>query len=140
VLNFNNNNHVDPQTTRILPNATLTIPAPRGHYTGFFVHMHSSEGSSPIQVTVNYADGSSDIRTGVTVNDYASTAVGTNWFVLTPSLAKWGTANQVKETANHWLFSYDAKPNSAKDLVSVDIKAAATSKTLTFWGATGVVK
>jgi hypothetical protein len=137
VLNYKNSDHTSPQMARIPTNGSITIPVPMGRYKGFYTHLHSAEGQSPIEITMNYADGSKDVR-NTTVIDYGNRLNGNlDWSYVAVDLAKWNRNMTVQEAANHWLYTYNSKPNGTKDMVSVIIRSV-NGKTLVFWGATGV--
>ena len=139
VLNYNNDDHASPQVARIPTNKSLKIPLTPSRFQGFFLHLSSAEGPSPIKVILHYGDGSSEVRITY-VNDYGKklTEQNVDWSYVWEDVAKWGTTMAVREAGNHYLITYSTHPNPEKELTSVVITAEG-GKNLIFLGATGVV-
>jgi PKD repeat protein len=99
-----------------------------------------SSGVSPLTATLQYVDGTSDIR-NISVPDWynypgAPTETAT-FFNLALNLDKWDQNNNRTEQQNHYLYGFDLVPNQSKQLKSVKLTVI-SGGCFTFWGATGV--
>jgi len=139
ILNFSNADGTSPQVRRTTVNETFNFVVPEVHYTKMQIFAMSS-GMSPITVTLNYSDGSTDVKNLQVIDWYnypGAPAETTDRFNLDVNLDKWDQNNARSEQYNHYLYGFDLAPNSNKTLKSVTI-AVISGGCFTFWGATGV--
>jgi hypothetical protein len=114
---------------------SVTFSLPQGNYSKMCIALTSSEGSTSLDVVLNYADG--PVTNSFTCPDYAQ-ALTPNFFFVDSNLAKWTPQNTVNETAGHNINGLNLTANPAKILTSVKLIKRTTGSYLVFWGATGV--
>jgi hypothetical protein len=108
-----------------------------------FLIVTSSEGSSPITITLTYADGTESKN--YTCADYGQpwsvSATDPDWTLLINNLPKWDTppSDVMSETGNHSINALNIKPTMTRTLLSLNVSLTSSSSTLIFWGATGVL-
>ncbi|MDB4938068.1 MAG: uncharacterized protein JWP87_5040, partial [Labilithrix sp.] len=115
-------------------NETFTIPVPETTYTGFQVYMVSSEGPSSMQFTLNYSDGTTDVR-NVTFNDWFNDPAGAGTFYVIDGLDRVGAGNAYDPVHDPDLVGANLSPNAAKTLTSVVVKHLTSNGWFVFFGA-----
>ena len=113
---------------------TFTIPVPPTTYTQFQVFTVSSEGSSSMQFTLNYDDGTSDVK-NVTFADWFNNAAAGTFYVI-DGLDRVGAGNTYDAAHNPDLVGANLNPNVAKTLTSVVVKHLTSNGWFVFFGAT----
>jgi len=139
VLNFSNADGTSPQVRRTTVNETFSFAVPEVHYSKMQIFAMSS-GMSPITVTLNYSDASTDVRNLQVIDWYnypGAPAETADRFNLDLNLDKWDQNNNRSEQYNHYLYGFDLSPNVNKTLKSIKI-AVISGGCFTFWGATGL--
>jgi hypothetical protein len=139
VLNYNNADSTHNQTHYVQGVGEFTFTVPSGNYSKMFIFLTSSEGSSALQITLTYADATTEVKT-FTCPDYWNDIPTTdpNFCYLAHDLAKWGPQNNMTEANHHNIDALDVHPNAAKVLASVRVQKTAAAGYLVFWGATGI--
>jgi hypothetical protein len=112
----------------------VTFPIVPARFTTVQLYLTSTEGSSPVQVTLAYDDGSMS-STIFTVPDWFSPWTATApVFVVQDGLSRFSTSG-VDYSDSAALFGATVSPNPAKTLTSVTVSATSGGR-LALYGAT----
>jgi hypothetical protein len=139
VLHFANTN-TGPQVRRSLAEDSFTVVVPTANYERLDLHFMSANGSSKLKLTLNYADGSPDSKTVEIPDWFYPVELGDPLrYNLASDLGKWDKKNSMSEPDHHYLHGIALRPDPRRRLTGVSVEKPADG-TLTFWGATGVVR
>lgn len=126
--------------TSTASDASLSFAVPAGQYTELAVLATTGSGSTTLDATLNYEDGSSDVRTGLVVPDWFNEITeDTDRFYLIDGLDRLNKSNGAYENnSDPAIFGLNLHPDPTKVLTSVDLaKTAGGGSRLNFYGATG---
>lgn len=136
LLHYSNSDSTDPQTHYLSGIDSVTVSVTQGNYSTIYVALTSSEGSSAINVVLNYSDG--PVTSSITLPDYAQ-GLTTGFFYVDSNLSKWTSSNTVQEAAGHNIDGYGVPVNSAKTLTSVKLVKTTQGSYMVLWGVTAVL-
>ena len=117
------------------------IPVPANHYIQMQLFFISAQGPTPIEIKLEYADGSSDERQTVVPDFYwllKDTDKG--WFVLAADFGKVNLNGLMTESVHHFIHGFNLDPDSSKVLQSVQVTKRDSGSVLNLFGATGRLK
>jgi hypothetical protein len=130
-----------PQARSVSGVASFAFDVPPATYETLLLFLTSSYGDSKLEVTFQYADGTST-KTAFTMPDWGTGAAlpapPPTFFNLVGGLHKWTKAGASVDTPTHALAGVALSPAAGKTMVHLAIAKLSTAERLTFWGATGV--
>lgn len=131
-----------PQVCRISAHEeTIACPVPPNHYKQMQAFFISANGSTPITVTLHYADGSaSQLTTRVPDFFFLPDKTDTRWFVLVDGFGKVDAKGHKTETDHHYIHGYDLNPDAGKILQQVDIHKDPSGSVLNLFALTGTLQ
>jgi hypothetical protein len=137
VLHLGWDNANDGPNSRIMKpgDASFTIPVPADTYTQFQVYAISSEGTSSMQFTLNYSDGTTDTRTVSFADWFNNAATGT--FYVIDGLDRITSTMTYEASHNPAMVGANLTPNAAKTLTSVAVNHQTSNGWFVFYGAAG---
>ncbi len=117
-----------------------SIPVPAHQYRQVQAFFISANGPTPISVTLQYADGSSQ-KQMAQVPDFFFLPVPTDkaWFVLVNDFGKVDKNGKMTETDHHYIHGFDLNPDSGKVLQKVEITKENSGSVLNLFGLTGTL-
>lgn len=127
----------DNQTRNIAGADSFSFEVPHEKYSGFYLGLTSSEGSSQLHITLTYADGF-EIK-DFTVPDYYNDIPegDANLSYAVHDLAKWGPGNKMTESDHHNIDVLNIHPDPKRVLKKVTVSKDKAGY-MVFWAATGV--
>ena len=131
-----------PQVCRISAHEeTIACPVPPNHYQQMQAFFISANGSTPIVVTLHFADGSASQRT-THVPDFFFLPDKTDkeWFVLVDGFGKVDAKGHKTETDHHYIHGFDLNPDAGKILQSIEIHKEPSGSVLNLFALTGTVQ
>jgi hypothetical protein len=125
--------HQSPDKTETYP-----VPVPPDHYIQMQLFLISAAGPTPISVELQYADGSSDLRTTRVPDFYfLPTATDQDWFVLAEDFGKVNLKGKMTESVHHYIHGFSLNPDPAKMLKQIEISKEDSGSVLNLFGVTG---
>ena len=117
------------------------IPVPAGNYARLFLMMSSGQGPSDIDVTLTYADGTSDTKTLTCPDWWPGLKPGDTYRCeVVSNMSKWTPHGIIgSELKGHNIYGINVQPSPDKSLVKISIKKHPRG-ILCFWGATGELR
>jgi hypothetical protein len=131
-----------PQVCRISAHEeTSACPVPPNHYKQMQAFFISAQGSTPIVVTLRYADGSAEQR-ATRVPDFFFLPKETDkgWFVLVDGFGKVDAKGHKTETDHHYVHGFDLNPDAGKILQQIEIHKEPSNSVLNLFALTGTVQ
>lgn len=120
---------------------TYSFRVPKKHYAQMQLFFISADGSTPISVTLEYADGSAEQRSTVVPDFYwLLKPTDTNWFVLADDFGKVNRQGKMTESVHHFIHGFSLNPDPAKVLRQVEVAKLDSKSALNLFGATGTLK
>jgi hypothetical protein len=117
---------------------TYTVPVPPDHYIQMQLFFISAAGPTPISVTLQYADGSSDQRvTQVPDFFFLPKAADIGWFVLAGDFGKVNRKGLMTESVHHYIHGFELNPDSTRVLRQIEVSKKDSGSVLSLFGATG---
>lgn len=118
--------------------STFTFNVPSNNYSQFAIFGSSGNGSSTLQITLNYTTGSPTVLTGVTFPDWfsgnpgnsAASAAGT-YFALTPAMSRdhvTGGYQAPDSPAGAFIYGINLGPDPTRTLTSVTVLTTALAE------------
>jgi hypothetical protein len=125
--------HQSPDKTEI-----YSVPVPPNRYVQMQLFLISAAGPTPISVKLQYADGSSDLRTTQVPDFYfLPMATDKDWFVLAEDFGKVNLKGKMTESVHHYIHGFNVNPDSTKVLKQIEITKEDSDSVLNLFGATG---
>jgi len=127
------------QTTARAEVFYISVPANR--YARLQLFFISAQGPTPVEIKLQYADGTSDERT-TTVPDFYWLLKDTDkgWFVLAGDFGKVNLKGLMTESVHHFIDGFNLDPDPSKVLQSIQIRKTDSGSVLNLFGATGQLK
>jgi hypothetical protein len=120
---------------------TYAFPVPKKHYAQMQLFFISADGSTPLSIKLEYADGSSEQRTTVVPDFYwLLKPTDTNWFVLADDFGKVNRQGKITESVHHFIHGFSLNPDPAKVLEQIEVIKLDSKSVLNLFGATGTLK
>jgi hypothetical protein len=120
---------------------TYTVPVPQNYYRQMQLFFISAAGPTPISVTLQYADGSSEQRTTVVPDFYfLLKPTDKDWFVLAADLGKVNSKGLMTESVHHFIHGFNLNPDPTKKLQGIEITKQDSKSVLNLFGVTGTLK
>jgi len=127
--------HQSPDKTETYP-----VPVPPDHYRQMQLYFISAAGPTPISVRLQYADGSSDLRTTRVPDFYfLPTAADQDWFVLAEDFGKVNLKGKMTELVHHYIHGFNLNPDSTRVLRQIEVTKDNSDSVLNLFGATGIL-
>ncbi len=141
LLHFSNSAPSASFQAHLLDDAgTFDFAVPKATYTALFLFMTSSQGASPLTVTMGY-DGGTTSTFAFTLPDWGTGQPLPKdppiFFNLASGMHKWTAQNAQVDVPVHTITGVLISPDSNKDLVTVAVTKAGTGQRLLLWGAVG---
>ncbi|MBI4784814.1 MAG: DUF4347 domain-containing protein [Oscillatoriophycideae cyanobacterium NC_groundwater_1537_Pr4_S-0.65um_50_18] len=135
-------NSDDGINSRLIQTSTgsFTFAVTPGNYSEIHLATTSTEGSSAVQATFTYADGTTSTTTTQTVPDWYNsiTESASSYYLVDGMDRSYADATTFQNVSNPAVFGLRFTPDSAKTLQSITIEKTASTGWLLFFGATGV--
>ena len=141
LLHYSNDDAEKGQARKVNNDEPFTIPVPARKYRQMFLAWTSGDGGSEVAAELNYADGTSAMRT-LRVPDYYNEVSANDriWTHVVRDLNKWNPSNKLTEGngGHHSIHAVDIAPDNTRELTSIKITKKSSRSHLLFWAATGV--
>ena len=125
--------HQSPDKTEF-----YSVPVPPNRYVQMQLFLISAAGPTPISVKLQYADGSSDLRTTRVPDFYfLPTATDHDWYVLAEDFGKVNLKGKMTESVHHYIHGFNLNPDPAKVLQQVGVSKERSDSVLNLFGVTG---
>jgi hypothetical protein len=125
--------HQSPEKTE-----NHSVPVPPNRYVQMQLFLISAAGPTPISVKLQYADGSSDLRTTRVPDFYfLPTATDHDWFVLAEDFGKVNLKGKMTESVHHYIHGFNLNPDPTKVLQQVGVSKESSDSVLNLFGVTG---
>ena len=117
---------------------TLHVTVPAEHYEQMQLFLISSMGATPLTVTLNYADGTSDERP-MSIPDWflKPNADDKTSFTLADNFGKVDMKGKTVEHDHHYIRGFNVDPDKSKVLKELVITKKPSKQVLTMFGITG---
>ena len=140
-LFYNNNDDGPNALTSTASNFSFTFDVLHHVYADLMIFATTGSGTSTLNVTLNYQDGSSDTRSIYVPDWYHEITQGADRFYLIDGLDRLNRSNGNYENSNDpAIFGFYLHPDTSKVLTSVDVqKVGGGGSRLNFYGATGII-
>jgi hypothetical protein len=117
---------------------TYSIPVPLNRYGQMQMFFISAAGPTPISVRLQYADGSSDLRTSQVPDFFfLPDAADKRWFVLAGDFGKVNQRGKMTESVHHYIHGFNLDPDPTKMLQQIEISKENSKSVLNLFGVTG---
>jgi hypothetical protein len=114
------------------------IPVPPKHYAQMQLFFISAAGPTPISVTLQYADGSTEVRETMVTDFYFLPKTDVkDWFVLAEGFGKVNLRAKMTEQTHHYIHGYNLNPDAGKVLRQIEVTKKDSGSVLNLFGATG---